>query len=75
MFRAVYASVTARTKAYDTDGTHILSETFEINRGAVQGDVTSPLYFILALEILLQTHDIAPNKGVGRDDFSPPPRR
>ena len=41
-----------------------MSEAFPIDRGVVQGDITSPLYFILALELLLKTHDTSTNKGV-----------
>ena len=35
-----------------------------ISRGVVQGDITSPIYFILALELILRDHDKLPNKGV-----------
>ena len=56
MFRSIYASATARTKVSDTDGKSVLSDAFAINRGVVQGDITSPLYFIIALELLLKTH-------------------
>ena len=38
--------------------------SFTINRGVVQGDITSPLYFILALELILRRHDQFPDKGV-----------
>ena len=64
IFRAVYAAATARTEVKDTDGKRILSDAFDINRGVVQGDITSPLYFILALELLLKRHDTHTNKGV-----------
>ena len=30
----------------------------------VQGDITSPVYFILALELILELHDRHPSKGV-----------
>ena len=33
-------------------------------RGVIQGDITSPLFFILALELILKTHDLIPGKGV-----------
>ena len=64
IFRAVYAAATARTVVKDTDGKRVLSEAFNINRGVVQGDITSPLYFILALELLLKRHDARTNKGI-----------
>ena len=42
----------------------VLSEPFPINRGVVQGDILSPLYFILALEMILRRHDNVAGKGV-----------
>ena len=30
----------------------------------MQGDITSPVYFILALEAILRAHDTHPHKGV-----------
>ena len=45
-------------------GTEVLSAPFPIDRGVVQGDITSPLYFILALELILRTHDNASGKGI-----------
>ena len=32
-------------------------ENFQISRGVLQGDVVSPLFFILALEAILRRHD------------------
>ena len=64
MFREIYAKATARTRVNDTDGKVVLSDAFPINRGVVQGDITSPLYFILALELILKRHDTVTNKGV-----------
>ena len=63
MFRAVYKAATAFTKAPSTDGTNVRSPNFPINRGVLQGDITSPLFFILALELILRLHDAGP-KGV-----------
>ena len=44
--------------------TTVMSESFQINRGVIQGDITSPLYFILALELILKTHDQNAERGV-----------
>ena len=63
MFRAVYAAA-AYTTAADADGKTVKSEIFLVRRGVVQGDITSPLYFILALDFLLHTHDKVVGKGV-----------
>ena len=64
MFRAIYNAATAVTEVQGVDGQTVLSDAFPINRGVVQGDITSPLYFILAIEIILRTHDVHPAKGV-----------
>jgi len=63
MFRQIYKSATARTEVEGIDGQTVLSDSFPINRGVCQGDITSPLYFILALELILRTYDIHPDKG------------
>ena len=64
VFRSIYGAATANTKVQDTDGKQVYSDTFPINRGVLQGDITSPLYFILALELILKLHDTHPSKGV-----------
>ena len=64
IFRSIYGSASARTKVRDTDGKHVLSEAFPVRRGVVQGDITSPIYFIIALEAILRRYDNSPHKGV-----------
>ena len=64
IFREVYKSASAFTTVNSTDGGNVQSSSFQIRRGVVQGDVTSPLYFILALELILRRHDSLPDKGV-----------
>ena len=64
MFRAMYAAATATTKVTDIDGKVVHSRTFSINRGVIQGDIVSPLYFVLALELILRRHDTHPDKGI-----------
>ena len=46
------------------DGATVLSESFPIRCGVVQGDIISPVYFILALELILRKYDTHPNKGI-----------
>ena len=53
----MYDAASAYTAVPDTDGKITSSSSFPINRGVLQGDITSPLYFILALELILQKHD------------------
>ena len=64
MFRAIYGAANAVTKTNGTDGETFYSESFKIRRGVLQGDITSPIYFILALEAILRAHDNHPKKGV-----------
>ena len=42
MFRAIYKSATARTDVEGIDGKTEQSDVFPINRGVIQGDITSP---------------------------------
>ena len=60
----MYKAASACTAVQGTDGTKIMSDPFPINRGVIQGDIVSPLYFILALELILRDHDNIPGKGV-----------
>ena len=53
IFRSIYSAASAVTEVEGPDGEAILSDAFPVRRGVVQGDVTSPLYFILALEAIL----------------------
>ena len=64
MFRAVYLSASAYTTVPSADNKKVKSNEFPIKRGVVQGDITSPLYFILALELILRRHDQMAAKGV-----------
>ena len=69
MFRAVYSSAAAFTTAPGVDGKQVKSDIFQIRRGVVQGDITSPLYFILALDYLFHLHDNVAGKGVTFGDI------
>ena len=64
IFRAIYQAATARTEVEGIDGKKILSNLFPIRRGVVQGDITSPIYFVLTLELILRLHDKHKQKGV-----------
>lgn len=64
LFRTIYKAASATTKVHGTDGKEIYSDPFQIDRGVVQGDITSSLYFILALELILKTHDKTVGKAV-----------
>ena len=64
IFRAIYQAASATTRVADTDGQYIQSKPFPIRRGVVQGDITSPLYFVIALQLILSRHDNIDGKGV-----------
>ena len=64
IYRAIYKAASAYTTVPSTDGKQVKSKSFAIRRGVVQGDITSPLYFILALELILRRHDKFAGKGV-----------
>ena len=68
MFRAIYANASAFTKTKDADGKQAKSDVFPIRRGVLQGDITSPLFFVMALEFILRTHDNREDKGVSLID-------
>ena len=63
MYRAIYEAASATTKVESVDGKTVMSRPFMIKRGVVQGDITSPLYFVIALELILRKYDTHPNKG------------
>ncbi len=45
-------------------GDKVFSETFPVRRGVVQGDIFSPLCFIVALEAIFRRHDCGANDGI-----------
>ena len=61
--RAIYDVAQGMVRVNGILGKKIFSGKFDINRGVVQGDIVSPLLFILALDNLIQQHDTA-GKGV-----------
>ena len=56
MFRAIYRSASAFTVVKGTDHKGVKSDVFPILRGVLQGDILSPLFFILALTLILKRH-------------------
>ena len=59
IFRAIYEAAKGMVRVNGTKGQKILSEFFNIGRGVVQGDIVSPVLFILALDQLIQIYDTA----------------
>ena len=56
---AIYKSASAFTSVKGADNKQVKCDSFQISRGVLQGDVMSPLFFILALEFILRSHDPA----------------
>jgi hypothetical protein len=56
IFREIYGKASARVKARSPSGETLLSDAFDVRRGVVQGDIFSPLCFILALAIIMKKH-------------------
>ena len=70
MFRTVYRNAEAFTTVQGAENKTAQSGSFPIHRGVLQGDITSPLYFILALDKILRDHDCRRDKRglAGRSD-------
>jgi len=56
IFREIYSKASARVKLRSPSGETLLSDPFDVRRGVVQGDIFSPLCFILALAIIMKKH-------------------
>ena len=67
IFRAIYKAATGMARVKGVDGRTMFSQSFEIGRGVIQGDIISPVLFILALDQIMQKYDQGgPGKGGAR---------
>jgi hypothetical protein len=57
MFRAVYSRAKGAVRVTGADGSRLISREFDIGRGVLQGDLISPLYFIIALAYVFKKSD------------------
>ena len=57
IFRAIYSAATGIARVRGIDGQIIFSEAFKVRRGVIQGDIISPVLFILALDQIMQKAD------------------
>ena len=64
MVRAVYKTASAFTTVPDAEGKRVKTDVFPIKRGVLQGDIMSPLFFIIVLEFILRDYDTVSGKGV-----------
>ena len=63
IFRAIYAAAAGIARVNGTDGNYVYSGAFNVGRGVIQGDIISPVLFILALDALVQQYDSVRGKG------------
>jgi exonuclease III/alkylhydroperoxidase family enzyme len=56
MFKAIYSKSTARIRLKTPGGEEVFSSPFPVDRGVLQGDIFSPLCFIVALESIMRKH-------------------
>ena len=57
IFRAIYSAATGIARVRGIDGQTIFSEAFKVRRGVIQGDIISPVLFILALDQIMKKAD------------------
>ena len=57
IFRAIYAAAEGVVRANGLHGKKHYNKVFKIRRGLIQGDIISPIFFILAMEYIFRTHD------------------
>ena len=57
IFRAIYEAASGIARVRGTDGQVIYSQAFNVGRGVIQGDIMSPVLFILALDQIIQQYD------------------
>ena len=62
MFRTIYKAACGMARVRGLNGKTIYSKSFKVRRGVVQGDIISPVFFILAMEQIFRLHD---NEGDG----------
>ena len=57
LLRAIYSAAQGAVQIRDESGNITLSQAFDVRRGVVQGDIISPILFILALDQMVQEAD------------------
>ena len=56
LVQAIYNSAKVRVKLQETSGNKIYSRPISIKRGVIQGDIPSPVCFLVSLDKLLKDH-------------------
>ena len=60
----IYQVAAVQVRIQETSGERKLSRPIPIRRGAIQGDIPSPVYFLVALDRLLKKHGGNHNNGI-----------
>ena len=60
IFRAIYAAAEGTARVRGLNGNQVYSASFKVRRGVIQGDIISPIFFILAIEQIFRVHDNCP---------------
>ena len=60
IFRAIYAAAEGIARVNGLHGKKVYSEVFKVRRGVIQGDIISPIFFILAMEQIFRVYDPSP---------------
>ena len=58
--RSLYAVAEGTARVRGLNGEHIYSATFKVRRGVIQGDIISPIFFVLVMEQIFHKHDKNP---------------
>ena len=56
LVKAIYQKAAVRVKMQEPNGKKVFSRSVSIKRGVIQGDIPSPLCFLVALDKLLKDH-------------------
>ena len=56
LVKAIYCSIAVRVRIQEVGGSRSYSRPVPIRRGAIQGDIPSPVIFLVALDRLLKEH-------------------
>ena len=56
LVRAIYRNAAVRVRLNEVGGNRCYSRAVPIRRGAIQGDIPSPIAFLVALDRLLKEH-------------------
>ena len=68
IFRAIYMAAEGTARVRGLHGDKVYSAEFKVRRGVIQGDIISPIFFILAMEQIFRVHDPSPS-GVNVDNY------